>query len=147
MYRAQPCLFSITFCFSVQLGEWLLLDTRLGLHPPEVPAAHEVHHQPGRGRVRRRGGKPRHGAEQTSDMNTYNTYRDRLYYIRWFLGCLNPASWLPLAAGREFTQPRAHSFAQLCIAWENISIENDELKFRLRAELDPFHVNLSTAKL
>ena len=32
--------------------------------------------------------------------------------IGWALGCVNPASsWLPLAAGREFTQPRAHSFA------------------------------------
>ena len=34
----------------------------------------------------------------------------------WALGCVNPASWLPLAAGGEFTQPRAHSFAHLCTA-------------------------------
>ena len=26
----------------------------------------------------------------------------------WTLGCVNPTSWLPLAAGGEFTQPRAH---------------------------------------
>ena len=30
------------------------------------------------------------------------------------LGCVNPASWLCLAAGGEFTQPRDHSFAQPC---------------------------------
>ena len=32
----------------------------------------------------------------------------------WALGCVNPATWLSLAAGGEFTQPRAHSFAQPC---------------------------------
>ena len=32
----------------------------------------------------------------------------------WALGCVKPASWLPPAAGGEFTQPRAHSFAHLC---------------------------------
>ena len=32
---------------------------------------------------------------------------------KWALGCVNPASWLPPAAGGEFTQPRAHSFAHL----------------------------------
>ena len=26
---------------------------------------------------------------------------------RWALGCVNFAFWLPLAAGGEFTQPRA----------------------------------------
>ena len=31
--------------------------------------------------------------------------------IRWTLGCVNPASWLPLAAGRKFTQLRAHLIA------------------------------------
>ena len=30
------------------------------------------------------------------------------------IGCVNPASWLPLATGSEFTQPRGHSFAQPC---------------------------------
>ena len=30
----------------------------------------------------------------------------------WTLGCVNPTSWLPLADEGEFTQPRAHSFAQ-----------------------------------
>ena len=30
----------------------------------------------------------------------------------WALCCVNPASGLPLAAGGEFTQPRARSFAQ-----------------------------------
>ena len=34
--------------------------------------------------------------------------------IRRVLGCVNPASWLPLAAGCEFTQPRAHLIAHLC---------------------------------
>ena len=32
----------------------------------------------------------------------------------WALGCVNPASWLPLAARGEFTQPRAHLFADPC---------------------------------
>ena len=31
------------------------------------------------------------------------------------LGCVNTASWLPLATRLEFTQPRDHSFAQPCI--------------------------------
>ena len=35
----------------------------------------------------------------------------------WALGCVNPASRLPLAAGGEFTQPRARSFAQPCTNW------------------------------
>ena len=30
------------------------------------------------------------------------------------LGCAKPASWLPLAVGRELTQPRAHLLAHLC---------------------------------
>ena len=30
------------------------------------------------------------------------------WVIRWALGCVNPTSGLPLATGREFTQPRAH---------------------------------------
>ena len=32
----------------------------------------------------------------------------------WPLGCENPASLLPLAAGGEFTQPRDYSFAHPC---------------------------------
>ena len=31
------------------------------------------------------------------------------------LGCVNPASWLPLSTEGKFTQPRNHSFADLCI--------------------------------
>ena len=31
--------------------------------------------------------------------------------LRWALGCVNTASWLPLAVGREFMQPRAYIFA------------------------------------
>ena len=34
----------------------------------------------------------------------------------WSLGCVNPASWLPLAAGDEFTQPRARLFGDPCIS-------------------------------
>ena len=30
------------------------------------------------------------------------------------LGCVIPASWLPLAAGSEFTQPKAHLLADPC---------------------------------
>ena len=33
----------------------------------------------------------------------------------WSLDCANTASWLPLVAGRQFTQPMDHSLAQLCI--------------------------------
>ena len=33
----------------------------------------------------------------------------------WMVGCVNTASWLPLAAGCEFSQPRARSFGQPCI--------------------------------
>ena len=29
----------------------------------------------------------------------------------WALGCVNPAFWLSLAAGGEFTQPGAHLLA------------------------------------
>ena len=32
--------------------------------------------------------------------------------IRWALGCVNPASWVPLATGHGFTQPRVHLLAQ-----------------------------------
>ena len=34
---------------------------------------------------------------------------------RWALGCVNPDSWLPLAAGGEFTQPRANLLTEPCI--------------------------------
>ena len=30
------------------------------------------------------------------------------------LGCVNPTSWPPLAAGSEFTQPSFHLFMQFC---------------------------------
>ena len=30
---------------------------------------------------------------------------------------MNPASWPPLAAGRELTQPKAQFIAQLCITY------------------------------
>ena len=33
---------------------------------------------------------------------------------RWAPGCVNPASWLPLATGHEFTQRRAYLIAQPC---------------------------------
>ena len=33
----------------------------------------------------------------------------------WSKGCVNPASGLPLATGREFTQPRDHLLADPCI--------------------------------
>ena len=32
----------------------------------------------------------------------------------WSLGCVIPASWLTVAEGGHFTQPRDHSFAQPC---------------------------------
>ena len=32
----------------------------------------------------------------------------------WSLGCVIPASWLPLAAGARFTQPRDHCLADPC---------------------------------
>ena len=33
---------------------------------------------------------------------------------KWALGCVNPASWFPPAAGGEFTQPRVHLLADPC---------------------------------
>ena len=33
---------------------------------------------------------------------------------KWAVGCVKSASWLPLSAGCEFTQPRAHLIPQLC---------------------------------
>ena len=36
--------------------------------------------------------------------------------IRWALGCVNPASWFPLAVGGKFTQPRVHLLADPCTA-------------------------------
>ena len=41
---------------------------------------------------------------------------------KWSLGCVNPASSLPLAAGHEFTQPRAHSFALPCTGSHRTSV-------------------------
>ena len=55
--------------------------------------------------------------KEISKLITYSTAR---YYIqgsakRWALGCMNPASWLPMAMGREFTQPRDYlTIAQPC---------------------------------
>ena len=34
----------------------------------------------------------------------------------WELGCVNPASWLSLAAGGQFTQPRTHLLSECCRA-------------------------------
>ena len=48
---------------------------------------------------------------------------------RWSLGCVNPASWLPLAAVGDFTQPRAHLLADPCTRRVFIS-EWSNLKFR-----------------
>ena len=39
---------------------------------------------------------------------------DRLKGGRWSLGCVKPASWLPLAVEGKFTQPRAHLLADPC---------------------------------
>ena len=52
----------------------------------------------------------------------------------WALGCLNPASWLPPTAGGEFTQPRAHSFAHLCV-FSYLDFAISERNFM------PFHLN------
>ena len=41
----------------------------------------------------------------------------------WTLSCVNPASWLPLVTGREFTQPRARFIAKLCISEQNVVSE------------------------
>ena len=40
---------------------------------------------------------------------------------RWALGCVNLASWLPLAAGGEFPKPRAHLLADPCRISMNIN--------------------------
>ena len=54
------------------------------------------------------------GRQRKEDMN--GTVRNiKNWAKQWSLGWVNPASWLPLAAGGEYTQPRDHSFAQPCI--------------------------------
>ena len=45
----------------------------------------------------------------------------------WTLGCVNPASWLSLAAGGEFMQPRDHSFAQPCSLYGKLKCQNTNL--------------------
>ena len=52
---------------------------------------------------------------QTGMLTVINNGIQR-WAVRWALGCMNSAYWLPLAVKREFTQPRAHLIAQLCIA-------------------------------
>ena len=39
------------------------------------------------------------------------------------LGCVNPASWLPLAAGGEFTQPSLHLLFHVCTLRAYFSLE------------------------
>ena len=46
-------------------------------------------------------------------------YESQDWAKEWPLGCMNPVSQLPLAAGREFTQPRDHYFTQPCIPSPN----------------------------
>ena len=45
--------------------------------------------------------------------------------IRWSLGCVNPASWLPLATGCEFTQPRAHLIVHIFTTADDDDDDND----------------------
>ena len=44
-----------------------------------------------------------------------NLFRVQGSAKRWFLGCVNPAFWLPLAEGGEFMQPRAHLLDEPCM--------------------------------
>ena len=52
----------------------------------------------------------------------------------WTLGCVNPSSWLPLAAEREFTQPRVHSFAQPCSLLPPLLFSGSETRFVISKE-------------
>ena len=47
---------------------------------------------------------------------------------QWSLGCVIPASWLPLAPGARFTLPRDHSLAHPSTS--QISITKSSLSFR-----------------
>ena len=54
-------------------------------------------------------------AQLRNVLSMYMWLPPRGWAEEWSLGCVNPTSWLPLAARREFTQPTDHSFAQSCI--------------------------------
>ena len=47
-------------------------------------------------------------------------YRRSSPTLQLSLGCVNLASWPPLAAGREFTQLRIQLIAQLCTLFWNL---------------------------
>ena len=63
---------------------------------------------------------------------------------------MNPASWLPLAAGRELTQPRANLLADPCKLQEiclDVGIpgySGDSFMFKIKSEFNPIYqtVNL-----
>ena len=65
--------------------------------------------------------------------------------IRWSLGCVNPASWIPLDAGREFTEPRAHHIGQLCammVAQTVLSLTHFAIPSSLSLCRSPFYPNV-----
>ena len=47
---------------------------------------------------------------------------------RWALGCVIPASWLPLAATGEFTHPRTHLLADPCIHHNQLWAQKNYLR-------------------
>ena len=60
--------------------------------------------------------------------------------LEWFLDCVIPVSWLALAAGSRFTQPRDHSLSYFCISnWPDV-LEAEELR-HLRPLVDLLHVD------
>ena len=56
--------------------------------------------------------KPTPGTKISIHIISFYFIRDRL--TEWSLGCVNPSSWLPVATGNEFTQPRACLLADPC---------------------------------
>ena len=55
---------------------------------------------------------------------------------RWVLGCVITASWLPLAAGGEFTQPRSHLLADTCIPVRSSALSDFHLGSAFGGEIE-----------
>ena len=90
---------SLSISLNKGVGVGVCLSVRQQIHGPIVSRRPSIH--------------PRLNCCVSVSTNP-NIYIQR-WAIWWALGCVKPASWLPLAAGREFTQPRACLIAQLCM--------------------------------
>lgn len=62
----------------------------------------------------------------------------------WAKNCVNPASWMPPAAGAGFTKPLTHKYAQLSTYYERVKPIRDKLMRYIK--LDNVECNHSTAR-